>query len=96
MSEIRFDDRVAIITGAAGALGRGYAKTLAERGARVLVNDLGCDMVGQGADAQPAQQVADEIVGLGGEAIANVRGSPSTSEPVRVTASGTSSRVETA
>ena len=71
MSEIRFDERVAIITGAAGSLGREYAKALAERGARVLVNDLGCDMVGQGADASPAEKVADEIVGLGGIALAN-------------------------
>ena len=71
MEELRFDDRVAIITGAGGGLGKAYALLLAERGAKVVVNDLGGSLDGQGADTTPAQQVVDEIKEKGGEAIAN-------------------------
>ena len=66
---IDFTDRVAIITGSGGGLGRAYALALAERGARVVVNDLGGDVHGQGGTASPAQQVVDEITAAGGEAI---------------------------
>ena len=70
--EIRFDGRVAIITGAGGGLGRVYALELARRGAKVVVNDLGGarDGSGEGSTA-PAQKVVEEIKALGGEAIAN-------------------------
>lgn len=71
MSEMRFDGRVAVITGAGGGLGREYALLLARRGARVLVNDLGCDGGGQGANPAMAQAVVDEIRADGGVAIAN-------------------------
>lgn len=70
--EIRFDGKVAIITGAGGGLGRVYAKDLASRGAKVVVNDLGAARDGSGGgSATPAQQVVDEIVAAGGIAIAN-------------------------
>lgn len=70
MSTLRFDDRVAVITGAGRGLGREYALLLASRGAKVVVNDPGGSLTGDGADTAPAQQVADEIVSAGGEAIA--------------------------
>lgn len=68
---IDFTDRVAIVTGAGGGLGRAHALALAERGAKVVVNDLGGDVHGTGGDASPAQKVVDEITSAGGEAIVN-------------------------
>jgi len=69
---IRFDDRVAIVTGAGAGLGRLYAIELAKRGAKVVVNDLGGarDGSGQGATG-PADKVVEEIKALGGEAVAS-------------------------
>ena len=68
---IRFDDRVVIVTGAGGGLGRTHALAFAARGARVVVNDLGGTHTGEGASQTPAQRVVDEIVAAGGEAVAN-------------------------
>jgi len=65
------EDRVCIITGAGRGIGREHALLLAAHGAKVVVNDLGGSMTGEGGDAGPAQQVVDEIVALGGEALAN-------------------------
>ena len=65
------DGRVVIITGAGRGIGREHALFFASEGAKVVVNDLGGDIHGEGADRAPAQQVVDEIVGLGGEAVAN-------------------------
>ncbi len=71
MDKIDFSGRVAIVTGAGGGLGRLHALGLAERGARVVDNDLGGAVDGSGGSATAAQKVADEIRALGGEAIAN-------------------------
>ena len=65
------DGRVAVITGAGRGIGREHALLFAKEGAAVVVNDLGGDNAGQGADAGPAQQVVDEIVAAGGRAVAN-------------------------
>lgn len=69
--DLSFDGRVAIITGAGGALGRSHALELARRGARVVVNDLGGSVHGEGGATTAAQQVVDEIAGSGGEAVTN-------------------------
>ncbi|MEN8670504.1 MAG: SDR family NAD(P)-dependent oxidoreductase, partial [Ketobacter sp.] len=71
MTELRFDNRVAVITGAGRGLGAAYARLLASRGAKIVVNDPGVSMGGDGGDAGPAQQVVDEIIAAGGTAIAN-------------------------
>ena len=65
------DGRVAIITGAGRGLGREHALLFAAEGAKVVVNDLGGDSHGEGADASPAQQVVAEIQAMGGEAVVN-------------------------
>lgn len=67
---IRFDDRVAIVTGAGGGIGRAYALELARRGAKVVVNDLGASRDGSG-HSDAARAVVAEIEALGGEAIAD-------------------------
>jgi NAD(P)-dependent dehydrogenase (short-subunit alcohol dehydrogenase family) len=71
MSEIRFDGKVAIVTGAGGGLGRCHALDLARRGAKVVVNDLGGAMDGSGGGSEAAQKVVAEIKAAGGEAIAD-------------------------
>lgn len=68
---IKFDGRVAIVTGAGGGLGREHALALARRGARVVVNDLGGARDGSGGSATAAESVVAEIEAMGGEAIAN-------------------------
>ena len=65
------DGKVAIVTGAGRGIGREHALALSQEGAKIVVNDLGGSSAGEGQDAAPAQQVADEIKAAGGEATAN-------------------------
>ena len=71
MAEIRFDGRVAVITGAGGGLGKTYALEFARRGAKVVVNDLGGRADGSGAGHSMADVCVEEIRAAGGDAIAN-------------------------
>jgi NAD(P)-dependent dehydrogenase (short-subunit alcohol dehydrogenase family) len=71
MTDLGYDGKVAVITGGAGGLGRQHALLLAERGARIVINDLGGSVSGEGDDDSPAQTTAKEIEGLGGVAVAD-------------------------
>ncbi|MFT7220416.1 MAG: hypothetical protein ACI8Z1_002033, partial [Candidatus Azotimanducaceae bacterium] len=71
MTDVRFDNRVVVITGAGNGLGRAYALEMGKRGARVVVNDLGGSAFGDGSDSAAADVVVNEIKAGGGEAVAN-------------------------
>ncbi|MCB2079937.1 MAG: SDR family NAD(P)-dependent oxidoreductase [Novosphingobium sp.] len=71
MAEMRFDGRVAVITGGGRGLGRSYAELLASKGAKVVVNDVGGAIRGDGPDSKVAQEVVGAIRAAGGEAIAS-------------------------
>jgi NAD(P)-dependent dehydrogenase (short-subunit alcohol dehydrogenase family) len=71
MSDLRFDDRVAVVTGGGRGLGRCYALLLASQGAKVVVNDAGGSIAGDGTDATPAEDVVLEITAAGGDAVAS-------------------------
>lgn len=85
---MRFDDDVVIITGAARGLGRAFALAFAERGAAVVVNDLGNEMDGNGVSQPVAQQLVDEIIAAGGRAVAdtNAVGSRAAADAILKTA----------
>merc|ERR1719343_1470572 len=68
---MRFDDKVAVVTGAGNGLGKAYALCLASRGAKVVVNDLGGSHTGEGGGSLAADLVVNEIRSNGGEAVAN-------------------------
>lgn len=70
-SSLNFDERVAVVTGGGRGLGREYAVLLAARGAKVVVNDVGGTLTGEGTDVGPAQQVVNEIRSAGGQAVAS-------------------------
>lgn len=70
-NELRFDGRVAIVTGAGGGLGRAHALLLGSLGCKVVVNDLGGSMHGGGRNSAPAEKVVEEIKALGGDAVVN-------------------------
>src|SRR3989442_9993657 len=70
-NELRFDGKVALITGAGNGLGRSHALLLASRGCKVVVNDLGGAATGGGKSSAAADLVASEIKAAGGEAVAN-------------------------
>src|SRR5580693_7914744 len=71
MSDLRFDNRVVIVTGAGNGLGRSHALLFASRGARVVVNDLGGGHTGGGKSSSAADRVVEEIKSAGGQAVAN-------------------------
>ena len=71
MAGIDFEGRVAIVTGAGGGIGREHALELARRGARVVVNDYGCDTAGRNPSPQMAEDVVQDILDTGGTAVAN-------------------------
>ena len=70
MPDLRFDDRVAVITGAGRGLGRAHARLLASKGAKVVVDDPGSSIPGHGVDTGPAEEVVQEIRAAGGTAVA--------------------------
>src|SRR5580704_17951982 len=80
--QFRFDGRVAVVTGAGRGIARSYAQLLAERGAAVVVNDLGAEADGSGASRAPAEEIVDEIRRAGGIAIADAN-SVATAEGVQ-------------
>jgi len=64
-------DKVVVVTGSGGGIGREFALLMAAEGAKVVVNDIGASVSGEGKDAGPAQQVVNEIRAAGGQAVAN-------------------------
>jgi NAD(P)-dependent dehydrogenase (short-subunit alcohol dehydrogenase family) len=96
VTDISFVDRVAIVTGAGGGLGKTYALELAARGASVVVNDLGGSTSGEGSDTSAAQKVVDEITAKGGAAVASYDSvaSPEGGEAIVKTAVDTFGKVD--
>src|SRR6202011_4908518 len=95
-NDMRFDEQVAVITGAGGGLGKQYALLLASRGARVVVNDTGGAVTGTGSSIDAANAAAEEIRGQGGEAVADTNSvtSPQGGQAIIDTALRTWGRVD--
>jgi NAD(P)-dependent dehydrogenase (short-subunit alcohol dehydrogenase family) len=93
---MRFDEQVAVITGAGGGLGKQYALLLASRGARVVVNDTGGSVTGTGSNIDAATAAAEEICGQGGAAVADTNSvtSPEGGQAIIDTALRTWGRVD--
>jgi len=96
MSQLGYDGKVAIITGAGGGLGRQHALLMASRGALIVVNDLGGSVDGTGASTTAAEKVVDEIKALGGEAVADTNSvaTPEGGQAIVQTAIDTFGRVD--
>jgi NAD(P)-dependent dehydrogenase (short-subunit alcohol dehydrogenase family) len=96
MTDLRFDGQVAVVTGAGGGLGRSHAMLLASRGAKVVVNDIGGSVTGEGSDSGPAETVAREIRDAGGESVAdtNTVSTPDGGAAIVATALDTYGRVD--
>jgi NAD(P)-dependent dehydrogenase (short-subunit alcohol dehydrogenase family) len=94
--DLRFDGRVAIVTGAGGGLGRAHAQLLASRGAKVVVNDLGGSVTGDGADRGPAETTAEDLRQMGFEAVADTHtvSTPEGGQAIVATALETFGRVD--
>ncbi len=71
MAILSLEGKVVVVTGAGGGIGRDFAHAMAAKGAKVVVNDVGASVSGEGKDAGPAQKVVDEIKAKGGTAVAN-------------------------
>jgi NAD(P)-dependent dehydrogenase (short-subunit alcohol dehydrogenase family) len=95
-TDLRFDEQVAVITGAGGGLGKEYALLLASRGARIVVNDIGGSVTGHGSSSDSGSAVAEEICRQGGEAVADSHSvtSPAGAEAIIDTALHTWGRVD--
>jgi NAD(P)-dependent dehydrogenase (short-subunit alcohol dehydrogenase family) len=95
-TDLRFDEQVAVITGAGGGLGKEYALLLASRGARIVVNDIGGSVTGHGSSSDSGNAVAEEICRRGGEAVADSHSvtSPAGAEAIIDTALRTWGRVD--
>jgi NAD(P)-dependent dehydrogenase (short-subunit alcohol dehydrogenase family) len=96
LSDMRFDEQVAVITGAGGGLGKQYALLLASRGARVVINDTGGSVTGTGSNLDAANAAAEEIRGQGGEVVADTNSvtSPEGGQAIVDTALRTWGRVD--
>ena len=96
VAELRFEGRVAVVTGGGRGLGRSHALLLASRGAKVVVNDIGGSVSGHGSDEGPAESVAEEIRQYGGDALADTNSvvTPAGGEAIVATALDTYGRLD--